>query len=162
MEYGKICCAVDLSDASGFVLRRAAELASSVGAVLIVVHVDVGADTPAAPPVGAAAERGAPDLAWLRRRLDALHEEAEEITGGVVFVELLAGDPAEEIVRYAGRHDVDLLVLGTHGHSGMKRLVLGSVAEQVVRRAPCAVLVVRPKVPVTHEEEKLVEEYSAF
>jgi nucleotide-binding universal stress UspA family protein len=53
------------------------------------------------------------------------------------------GHPVEEICRYARRHGVGLLVLGTHGRSGLRRVLLGSVAERVVRTAPCPVLTVR-------------------
>ena len=60
------------------------------------------------------------------------------------------GTPAEEIVRYADARDVDLIIMGTHGRSGVAHLLLGSVAEQVVRTAPCPVLLVRhPKRAVT-------------
>ena len=52
------------------------------------------------------------------------------------------GDPAEEIVRYAHEHAVDLIVMGTHGREGVMRVVLGSVTETVVRRASCPVLTV--------------------
>jgi nucleotide-binding universal stress UspA family protein len=52
------------------------------------------------------------------------------------------GDPAEEILRYAVRHPIDLIVVGTHGRTGVSRLLLGSVAERVVRGARCPVLVV--------------------
>jgi nucleotide-binding universal stress UspA family protein len=52
------------------------------------------------------------------------------------------GLPAEEIVQYAHEHAIDLIVMGTHGREGMMRVVLGSVAETVVRRAPCPVLTV--------------------
>jgi nucleotide-binding universal stress UspA family protein len=57
---------------------------------------------------------------------------------------MLLGDPAEEIVRYAHEHEVDLIVMGTHGREGVMRMVIGSVAETVVRRAPCPVLTVHP------------------
>lgn len=53
------------------------------------------------------------------------------------------GAPAEEIVWYARTNQIDLIVIGTHGHSGFKRLVLGSVAEEVVRTATCDVLTAR-------------------
>ena len=53
------------------------------------------------------------------------------------------GLPAEEIVQYADEHAIDLIVMGTHGREGVMRVVLGSVAESVVRRAPCPVLTVR-------------------
>ena len=50
------------------------------------------------------------------------------------------GKPADEIVRYAREHDVDLIVMGTHGREGVARVFIGSVAETVVRRAACPVL----------------------
>jgi rhodanese-related sulfurtransferase len=62
------------------------------------------------------------------------------------------GDPAEEIVRYAGRHPIDLIVVGSHGRTGFSRLLLGSVAERVVRTAPCPVLTVPAPKPVDARE----------
>jgi nucleotide-binding universal stress UspA family protein len=56
---------------------------------------------------------------------------------------LLEGDPAGEIVRYGRDAGVDLIVMGTHGRTGVERLVLGSVAEKVLRDAACSVLVVK-------------------
>ena len=56
-----------------------------------------------------------------------------------------AGSPFVEIVRYAREHDIDLIVIGTHGRTGLKHVLLGSVAERVVRKAGCPVLTVRPK-----------------
>lgn len=54
------------------------------------------------------------------------------------------GNPSQEITEYAGKHDVDLIVLGTHGRSGLSHLLIGSVAEKVVRLAKCPVLTVHP------------------
>lgn len=54
------------------------------------------------------------------------------------------GPPFLEIVRYARETDADLIVLGTHGRSGLAHILMGSVAERVVRKAPCPVLTVRP------------------
>jgi nucleotide-binding universal stress UspA family protein len=56
---------------------------------------------------------------------------------------LLEGEPAGEIVRYSRDAGIDLIVMGTHGRTGVERLLLGSVAEQVLRDAPCSVLVVK-------------------
>jgi nucleotide-binding universal stress UspA family protein len=56
---------------------------------------------------------------------------------------LLEGDPAAEIVRYASEAGLDLIVMGTHGRTGTDRLLMGSVAEKVLRDAPCSVLVVK-------------------
>jgi nucleotide-binding universal stress UspA family protein len=56
---------------------------------------------------------------------------------------ILEGKPAAEIVRFAGEKGIDLIVIGTQGKRGLERLLLGSVAEQVIRTAPCKVLVVK-------------------
>ncbi len=62
----------------------------------------------------------------------------EQTTGHVIM-----GAPAEEIVRFANDNDVDLIVMGTHGWTGVKRIIIGSTAENVLRTALCPVLVVR-------------------
>jgi nucleotide-binding universal stress UspA family protein len=56
---------------------------------------------------------------------------------------LLEGEPATEIVHYARDAGIDLIVMGTHGRTGLDRLLMGSVAEKVMREAPCSVLVVK-------------------
>ena len=61
-------------------------------------------------------------------------------------IELRAGQPAEAIVEFARVMQAELLVIATQGRTGLARVMMGSVAEQVVRQAPCAVLVVRPKI----------------
>jgi nucleotide-binding universal stress UspA family protein len=66
---------------------------------------------------------------------------------------LLTGHPAEEIVRFADEADCELIVMGTHGRTGFKRLLMGSVAEAVVRRARCAVLTF--KLPHAASAEKM-------
>ncbi len=53
------------------------------------------------------------------------------------------GGPVDEIIRLAAEEKADLIVIATHGHTGLKHLLMGSVAERVIRHAPCAVLVVR-------------------
>jgi universal stress protein A len=55
------------------------------------------------------------------------------------------GTPASGILRYAKEHEIDLIVVSTHGRTGLMHLLLGSVAEKIVRRAPCLVLTVRPE-----------------
>ena len=60
---------------------------------------------------------------------------------------MLFGDPGSEIVRYAAEVDAGLIVISSHGHSGLKRFFLGSVAERVTRMASCPVLVVREPHP---------------
>ncbi len=78
-----------------------------------------------------------------RERLAQSLTEAER---GLYHAELVTrvGAPYAEIVRYAQENEVDLIVLGTHGRGAIAHLLLGSVAERVVRTAPCPVLTVRP------------------
>lgn len=80
----------------------------------------------------------------IQRGKNALKELAEsfDLEVETIFKE---GDPGHEIIRVAEQLNADLIVLGTHGYSGWKRFTLGSVAELVVRHAPCAVLTIRPK-----------------
>src|SRR5207253_11165765 len=73
----------------------------------------------------------------LLRRLEEL---GEKDSGIAVEARVVEGDPATEIVRLAGELPGDLVVMGTHGRHGLGRLPMGSVAEHVVRRAPCPVL----------------------
>jgi len=65
--------------------------------------------------------------------------------GRTVVQAVVEGSPKTEIIRYARTHDIDLIVLATHGRTGLAHVIIGSVAESVVRTAPCPVLTVRPK-----------------
>ena len=65
--------------------------------------------------------------------------------GRKVVQAVVDGSPKVEIVRYARTHEIDLIVLATHGRSGLAHMIIGSVAESVVRTAPCPVLTVRPE-----------------
>jgi nucleotide-binding universal stress UspA family protein len=77
-----------------------------------------------------------------RVRLDKfIVESLSEIT--TVTSKVIAGTPFVEIIRYARDQSIDLIVMGTHGHSALAAMLLGSVAEKVVRKAPCPVLTVR-------------------
>jgi len=77
-----------------------------------------------------------------KRRKNALKKLAEsfDLEVGTIFAE---GDPAQEIIRVAEKENADLIVLGTHGHTGWKRFDLGSVSGFVVRHAPCAVFTIK-------------------
>jgi len=66
---------------------------------------------------------------------------------------MLSEDPAGEILRLAAEVECDLIVLGTHGRTGLGRVLLGSVAEQVLRRAPCPVLTVKMPLPAAGSAE---------
>jgi nucleotide-binding universal stress UspA family protein len=146
----KILCATDFSAPSRVALLQAAELAASCHAELLVLYVQ---EIPPAraqlgmmpsPPDAYELQMGE---AW--RQLERSGAEAEAIAKARVPVQMVEGPAPEEIVRIAREHAVDVIVVGTHGRTGVKRAVLGSVAELVVRRAPCSVLVVRPETLLT-------------
>lgn len=141
----KICCAVDFSEASRFAMVEAADLARRYDAELELLHVHE-------VPVSAAADLLVPPRALfelvavdLERDIAAWRADAERRVGRPVHGKVLAGTPATEILGHAREACVDLLVVGTHGRTGLKHLVLGSVAERVVRQAPCTVVVARTK-----------------
>jgi nucleotide-binding universal stress UspA family protein len=75
--------------------------------------------------------------------LTELRDLAAGAPAGLVAVEVAVGPPAETIVRVAGELAADLVVMSTHGRTGLQHVLLGSVAEKVVRLAPCAVLTVK-------------------
>ncbi len=140
-EWNKMCCAVDFSDGARFAMAEAAELAQKFDAELVLVHVHE-------PPLGAEVPLDESALEMisvdLERALAAWRLEAGRRLGEPVRSQVRFGDPAAEIVRFARDAEVDLVVLGSHGSAGFRAGVLGSVAERVVRDAPCPVLVIRP------------------
>ncbi len=77
--------------------------------------------------------------------LTQLHDLVPDTFRGTWQVETAAGHPADTIVRVAEERNADLIVMGTHGRTGLQHVLLGSVAERVVRLAPCPVLTVRHK-----------------
>jgi nucleotide-binding universal stress UspA family protein len=77
---------------------------------------------------------------YWREQLEQIRPLNPAINVQHIFLE---GDPASEIVRYTRDSGIDLIVMGTHGRTGVERLLMGSVAEKVLRDAPCSVLVVK-------------------
>jgi nucleotide-binding universal stress UspA family protein len=77
------------------------------------------------------------------RALDRLFPDAAQ-KGRKVVRAFRTGSPYVEIVTYASENDIDLIILGTHGRGAIAHMLLGSIAEKVVRKAPCPVLTVRP------------------
>ena len=136
----KILVPVDFSDCSNKALVYATALAKQFGAELTLVHV-------------AQSYPAAPEMISLDSGLDAIHYGLKELevlrlaagSAAPCDVLLRTGIPYVEITRAAKELDSDLIVLSTHGHTGVTRIILGSTAERVVRQAPCPVLVVREK-----------------
>lgn len=144
MAFRKILCPVDFSEGSREALHVAAELARKSQSVLVLAHVlesrlwlaGYVASWPSDVVVEAKASAEASLAAW---KADAQHVGASEVKAalvdGVPWVAIVAAASADPAI--------DLIVMGTHGRTGIARALVGSVAERVVRYAPCAVMVVR-------------------
>lgn len=133
----KVLVPIDFAEASDAALIYARNLAKTFGADLHVLHVMENlflrpmANNPAAIEAGIA------------NRLTERITDDDRQNLHAVAVMRKSDTPAEEIVRYAEQEHVDLIVMGTHGRVKMAHLLMGSVAEKVVRTAPCPVLTVR-------------------
>jgi len=145
---GKILLATDFSDDSVNARRFAEELAHRFSAEIIVLHVD----QPLAPvmvgELGPAFDVSAMTQIAEEQRL-AAQRELDRIVAELRGAEIKArsllrvGAPFVEIVQAARSEAADLIILGTHGRTGLAHVLLGSVAERVVQKAGCAVLTVR-------------------
>jgi nucleotide-binding universal stress UspA family protein len=142
MKFRKILCPVDFSEGSRRALRLALELQGG-DAELVLVHVWE-------PPYVYGPDAAIPGAAFVETKtiaeneLAKLKREVEQQGARRVSTVLATGAPWNEIVELAGRdRGIDLIAMGTHGHTGLKHVLLGSVAEKVVRHAPCPVLVAR-------------------
>jgi nucleotide-binding universal stress UspA family protein len=142
----KILVPVDFSESSRVALEHAAGWAAPFGAKVDVLHVW---QAPALVPLPSLPEASPADAALVdivknsaEQALDRFVTEAK--TKGVVVREALSepGSPAHTIVDVAKKGGYDMLVLGTHGHTGLAHALIGSVAERVVRHAHCPVLTV--------------------
>jgi nucleotide-binding universal stress UspA family protein len=144
-EIKRMLVPTDFSPASDIAFNYALDMARRQGASLHLLHVIDDASFATAYPDGFYVE-----LPGLRaqltdeakRRLEAMTSRCETL-GVTASVEVAIGRPARIVTEVAAFRGTDLIVMGTHGRSGFAHLVLGSVAERVVRTAPCAVLTVR-------------------
>ncbi len=141
----RILMPTDFSDASAVAVDYACVLAERFDCELYLLHVlrDLVAEIPE------------PGLAFPlpEQFMQRMREEAESqlssmrasmSTAAARYHEIRQGTPFVEIIRYARSREIDLIVMGTHGRSGLRHALLGSVAERVVRKAPCPVLTIHP------------------
>ncbi|QDU64719.1 Putative universal stress protein [Planctomycetes bacterium Pan216] len=145
IELKRICCPIDFSDAATHSLRYGLTLAQQFGAQLHLLHVVQDIMPTVAEPGMAILPSDE-----LIRNLEAGAKEGlekaipEDWEHSVDLLHVVRqGLPFHEICRYAKQEEVDLIILGTHGRSGLAHFLMGSVAERVVRAAPCPVLTVR-------------------
>jgi nucleotide-binding universal stress UspA family protein len=139
---------IDFSDVSGKVVETAASLAEAFGSQVILIHVTetqpqlVGYDRGPLSEGIAVAEDVEADQRLIQanqRRLDALKEK---FGGADVLAILVQGSVPEEILTHAREHGATLIVIGSHGHGALYHLLVGSVANAILKAAPCPVLVV--------------------
>jgi len=146
IELKRILCPVDFSDNSLHALDYAIALAQSQGAELQLLHV-------VQPSLlSASMDPFLPeyDMTVMENYMDACKRQLAELTDQVIekshaqtTSELRTGTPFMEIVTAAREKESDLIVVGTHGRTGLAHAMIGSVAEKVVRKAPCPVLTVK-------------------
>ena len=147
LQLGKVLLPTDFSGCANYALPYAASIARASGATIICVHVV----EPIVPAVGYTGLAEPMPLADISEQLEDSAErelpqlaDCEEFKGLEVEQVIVHGDAAAEIVRVAGEREVDLIVVSSHGRTGLGRIIFGSTAEAVVRHASCPVLVVKP------------------
>jgi len=145
----------DFSDCSEAAVKYGYALAEAFGATIHLLNV---VQDPYAMPWAAdafAAPIGDMITEWENRAARRLVDAVPDSSPAPTVLKTLVGSPYSSIVRYAEQHHVDLIVLGTHGRGPLGHMLLGSVAERVVRAAPCPVLTVR------HPQREFVTEGSS-
>lgn len=141
LHFKTILCPVDFSDTSRHALALAQALARASNGRLVVLFVGAPAlmvtdGVMAAPALGAEE----PDPDTLKGQLK---EFVKSVIGEAAELRVDYGNAADEILEHAAQCQADLIVMGTHGRTGLGRLLMGSVAEHVLRRARCPVLLVK-------------------
>ena len=147
MQIRSILLPTDFSECGNFARSYAASLARKFGASIIAVHVI----EPMVPTVGYSGMTEPLPIADIADQLETSAErelpriaEGEECAGLEIEEVIVHGEAAAEIVRVAKERNADLIVLSSHGRTGLGRILFGSTAEAVVRHASCPVLVVKP------------------
>jgi nucleotide-binding universal stress UspA family protein len=144
ISMSRILCPVDFSQSSDYALHYAVDLARTFDAQLTLLHV---VEVPFLPSYAMA---GVPDLSLpleqieegARKGLARLVEQCRK-SHPKVETEMRTGTAFMEIITYAREINADMIVMGTHGRTGLSHIIIGSVAEKVVRKAPCPVLTIR-------------------
>lgn len=152
LAWRRILVPTDFSETSEVAVREGVALARTFGANLILLYVGDGPASEASTefPLGIDADLQDAE----RERMLQILAPFDRETLRPEFV-VCAGSAAQEIVRCAEEREVDVIVMGTHGRSGVRHMLLGSVAERVIRTAPCPVLVVRGQAAAVGVEVQL-------
>jgi nucleotide-binding universal stress UspA family protein len=147
LPFDKILCPIDFSEPAYTALGAARELSVYFSSQLTLLHVLHPVPEAAVDDRSPKAEEQGLDYRQdLEREVRAsLSEVADEqgLLRDRLSLVVLHGDPADAVVRFSSEHKHDLIVIATHGRTGWRRSVFGSVAERVIRLAPCPVLTIR-------------------
>lgn len=137
MEISRILCATDFSDSSKYALQFAVAIAKRHQATIELLHV--------MEPSAYSGERlESEEVTFTEKMYNRLRECTRDIPEEVrINLKTIAGIPYMEIIRRAKQIDADLIIIGTHGRTGIRHMLIGSVAEKIVRTAPCPVMTVR-------------------
>lgn len=144
--FSKILVPVDFSDYTEEILGYAQQMAGKFGSELHLLHVIASMahlthyESFLASESVIAIEKGIAE--GVDRQMAAL---VGSMKGVSVVTSVRTGAPFVEIIDYVRENGIDLIVMGTHGRGGLEHILIGSVAEKVVRKAPCPVLTIRPK-----------------
>ncbi|MCX6173875.1 MAG: universal stress protein [Ignavibacteriales bacterium] len=143
----KILVPIDFSDYSKNALKYAAQFAKQFNAKIYLIYVVEPMIYPADFSMGQVAIPST-DIDLHSRAEEELKKLSKDIINGNLKVEILikTGKPFVEIIETASANDIDLIIIATHGHTGVEHLLFGSTAEKVVRKAPCPVLTLREPV----------------
>lgn len=141
MNTNKILVPTDFSHTGDAALEYAASLAKEHGAQLLIVHVQELPRVYAGDMYYGIAEPSTEEVLGMLR-------DVKPVDGQIpVEYRLLSGEPSEAIVRLSDDEHVDMIVVGSHGRTGFSRALLGSVAEAIVRKAHCPVVVCKQRLP---------------
>jgi nucleotide-binding universal stress UspA family protein len=148
MEYQvkKILVPIDFSDYSKKALQYAFNLAQHFNAQIVLIYVIEPVIYPADFSMGQVALPSV-DVEMNTRAKEELESLAKKEISGLDFKTVIkTGKPFVEIVETAAEEDIDLIIIASHGHTGVEHLLFGSTAEKVIRKAPCPVLTLREPV----------------
>lgn len=134
-----ILVALDCSEMSKDILEALKNLHISATTEIIISHVLPSPET--GQDIDATLPHQSPELLYQNAE-EHLKDLQTQLAGSII--EIVNGDPAEEIIRLANIYQVDLIIIGTRGLQGVDRIIEDSVSSQVVQDAPCSVLVVKP------------------
>src|SRR3989338_7905930 len=140
-EFGKILFPTDFSESAENASRYALSLAKKYGSKVYVIHV--------IEPFTYTTEFGLDFSAQLKEMEASARRLLDDVAASIkktnldVESALITGEPFVEIIKYARKEQVDLIVMATHGRSGIEHMLMGSVAEKVVRKSPCPVLTIK-------------------